>query len=279
MTMVLEGTQADAQHVKRELNRLIHVITVEDMNGTPYVTRDLALIKVQATPETKSEILQMCGHYRARIVDVAMSSIVVEVVGEEPEIEGLAGLLQALRDHRDGPRRRRRHGPRRKRPRHPLRTLVLGRAAFPVRESQLKEYTMATLYYDNDADLTRLDGKTIAVLGFGSQGHAHALNLSDNGADVVVGLRLDSSSWAEAEEQGLKVMTTDEACRAADMIMVLVPDTEQAAVYEADIAPNLEAGNTLMFAHGFNIRYGQIHPPADVDVSMVAPKAPGPPGS
>ena len=94
MTMVLEGAMADAQHVKRELNRLIHVITVEDMNGTPYVTRDLALIKVAATPETKSEILQMCGHYRARIADVAASSILIEVVGEESEIEGLAALLQ-----------------------------------------------------------------------------------------------------------------------------------------------------------------------------------------
>jgi len=134
---------------------------------------------------------------------------------------------------------------------------------------------MAQLYYDNDADLSRLANKTIAVLGFGSQGHAHALNLKDNGADVVVGLRLTSSSWAEAEEKGLKVMSTDEACRVADVIMVLVPDTEQAAVYEADIAPNLSAGNTLMFAHGFNIRYGQIHPPKDIDVSMVAPKAPG----
>lgn len=94
MTMVLEGTNADAQHVKRELNRLIHVITVEDMNGTPYVTRDLALIKVRATADTKGEILQMCNHYRARVVDVAMSCILIEVVGEEPEIEGLAELLQ-----------------------------------------------------------------------------------------------------------------------------------------------------------------------------------------
>jgi acetolactate synthase-1/3 small subunit len=94
MTMVLEGTKADAQHVKRELNRLIHVITVEDMNGTPYVTRDLALIKVHATADTKSEILRMCDHYRARIVDAAAKSIVIEVVGEESEIEGLAGLLQ-----------------------------------------------------------------------------------------------------------------------------------------------------------------------------------------
>jgi ketol-acid reductoisomerase len=134
---------------------------------------------------------------------------------------------------------------------------------------------MAQLYYDKDADLSRLDSRTIAVLGFGSQGHAHALNLSDSGADVIVGLRPSSGSWREAEERGLKVMATGDACRAADIIMVLVPDTEQAAVYDAEIAPGLEAGNTLMFAHGFNIRYGQIHPPADVDVSMVAPKAPG----
>jgi len=134
---------------------------------------------------------------------------------------------------------------------------------------------MAQLYYDNDADLSRLDSRIIAVLGFGSQGHAHALNLSDSGADVIVGLRPSSSSWSVAEGQGLKVMATAEACRAADVVMILLPDTEQAAVYEADIAPNLVAGNTLMFAHGFNIRFGQIHPPDDVDVSMVAPKAPG----
>jgi ketol-acid reductoisomerase len=134
---------------------------------------------------------------------------------------------------------------------------------------------MAQLYYDNDADLSRLAAKTIAVLGFGSQGHAHALNLKDSGARVIVGLRPSSSSWAAAEGQGLEVMATADACRAADMVMVLVPDTEQAAVYEAEIAPNLEPGNTLMFAHGFNIRYGQIHPPDFIDVSMVAPKAPG----
>jgi ketol-acid reductoisomerase len=134
---------------------------------------------------------------------------------------------------------------------------------------------MAQLFYDNDADLSRLDGTTIAVLGFGSQGHAHALNLKDSGADVVVGLRAPSSSRAAAEAAGLEVMDTAGACARADMIMVLVPDTEQAEVYERDIAPNLEPGNTLMFAHGFNIRYGQIHPPDHVDVSMVAPKAPG----
>jgi ketol-acid reductoisomerase len=135
--------------------------------------------------------------------------------------------------------------------------------------------TMAKLFYDDDADLSLLDGKTVAVIGFGSQGHAHALNLRDSGVDVVVGLRPSSASRQAAEEQGLAVMTAAEASRRADVIMVLVPDTEQPAVYEESIAPNLADGDTLMFAHGFNIRYGQIRPPASVDVSMVAPKAPG----
>jgi len=134
---------------------------------------------------------------------------------------------------------------------------------------------MARLFYDNDADLSLLDGKTVAVIGFGSQGHAHALNLRDSGVDVVVGLRPSSASRQATEEQGLTVMTAAEASQRADLIMVLVPDTEQPAVYEESIAPNLSDGNTLMFAHGFNIRYGQIRPPASVDVSMVAPKAPG----
>ncbi len=134
---------------------------------------------------------------------------------------------------------------------------------------------MARLFYDKDADLSLLDGKTVAVLGFGSQGHAHALNLSDSGVKVVVGLRPSSSSRTAAEEQGLTVADPTDACREADVIMMLVPDTEQSEVYETSVAPNLKQGDTLMFAHGFNIRYGQIRPPAAVDVSMVAPKAPG----
>jgi len=134
---------------------------------------------------------------------------------------------------------------------------------------------MAQLFYDKDADLSLLDGKTVAVLGFGSQGHAHALNLSDSGVKVVVGLRPSSSSRTAAEEQGLTVADPTDACREADVVMMLVPDTEQSEVYETSVAPNLKEGDTLMFAHGFNIRFGQIRPPAAVDVSMVAPKAPG----
>jgi ketol-acid reductoisomerase len=134
---------------------------------------------------------------------------------------------------------------------------------------------MAQLFYDNNADLNRLKGRTIAIVGFGSQGHAHALNLKESGLDVVVGLYEGSKSRAKAEAAGLQVLSVAEAAKAAQIIMIVTPDTGQAALYRDEIGPNLSAGKTLMFAHGFNIRYGQIVPPPDVDVSMIAPKAPG----
>lgn len=134
---------------------------------------------------------------------------------------------------------------------------------------------MATIYYDRDADLSLLQGKKIAIIGYGSQGHAHALNLKDSGCDVRVGLYQGSRSWAAAEEAGLTVKTTAEAAAEADIIMMLVPDTVQPQVYAESIAPHLKAGKMLMFAHGFCIHYGQIVPPKDVDVTMIAPKAPG----
>ena len=134
---------------------------------------------------------------------------------------------------------------------------------------------MPRIYYDSDADLGLLTGKTIAVMGYGSQGHAHALNLKESGCNVVVGLYKGSSSWAKAEAEGLKVMTVAEAAEAADVIMVVVPDQTQKKLYEESIQAHLKPGNTLMFAHGFNIHFSQIIPPKDVDVSMIAPKAPG----
>src|SRR5262245_42646153 len=134
---------------------------------------------------------------------------------------------------------------------------------------------MAKIYYDQDADLTVLAGKTVAVTGYGSQGHAHALNLRDSGVAVVVGLPAGSRSRARAAAEGLRVATPAEAAAEADVIMILTPDTGQARLYREDLAPQLKAGDTLMFAHGFNIRFGTIDAPAGVDVSMVAPKAPG----
>ncbi|MCR4647237.1 MAG: ketol-acid reductoisomerase [Oscillospiraceae bacterium] len=131
------------------------------------------------------------------------------------------------------------------------------------------------IFYKQDCDIHKLDGKTVAIIGYGSQGHAHALNLKESGVNVVVGLYEGSKSWAKAEKQGLKVMTTAEAAKAADIIMILIPDEKQKALYESDIKPYLTAGKTLAFAHGFNIHFGCIVPPADVNVIMIAPKAPG----
>ena len=139
----------------------------------------------------------------------------------------------------------------------------------------MSSYENHKIYYEADCDLSVLDGQKIAVIGYGSQGHAHALNLKESGCDVVVGLYEGSKSKAKAEAQGLKVLTTAEAAKWADIVMILTHDETQAAMYAKDIAPNLEAGNMLMFAHGFNIHYGLINPPADVDVTMIAPKAPG----
>ena len=134
---------------------------------------------------------------------------------------------------------------------------------------------MATIYYEKDADRSALEGQRVSVLGFGSQGHAHALNLKDSGHDVRVGLREDSTSWPVAEAAGLRVLPTAQAVRDADVAMVLLPDTAQAASYESEIGPNLEPGNMLMFAHGFNVHFGRIRPPDGVDVTMIAPKGPG----
>lgn len=134
---------------------------------------------------------------------------------------------------------------------------------------------MAKIFYDGDADLNLLKGKTVAVIGFGSQGHAHALNLKDSGVDVVVGLREGSPSWQKAESMGLKVATISQAAQQGDLVMILVPDEVQPGVYKREIEKHLTKGKMLMFAHGFNIHYYQIVPPDNVDVAMVAPKSPG----
>lgn len=134
---------------------------------------------------------------------------------------------------------------------------------------------MARIFYQQDCDLQKLAGKTVAIIGYGSQGHAHALNLKDSGVDVIVGLYEGSKSWAKAEAQGLKVMTSAEAAKAADIIMILINDEKQAALYKESIEPNLTEGKTLAFAHGFNIHFGCIKPPKNVNVIMIAPKGPG----
>ncbi|WP_288988895.1 ketol-acid reductoisomerase, partial [uncultured Cobetia sp.] len=131
------------------------------------------------------------------------------------------------------------------------------------------------LYYDKDCDLSLIQGKKVVILGYGSQGHAHANNLKESGVDVTVALRRSSSSWAKAEAAGLKVAEVEEAVKAADLVMILAPDENQKAIYENQVEPNLKQGATLAFAHGFNVHYNQVVPRADLDVIMIAPKAPG----
>ena len=134
---------------------------------------------------------------------------------------------------------------------------------------------MAKIYYQEDCNLALLEGKTIAIIGYGSQGHAHALNAKESGCDVIIGLYEGSKSWAKAEAQGFKVYTAEEAAKKADIIMILINDEKQAKLYKESIEPNLEEGNMLMFAHGFAIHFGQIVAPKNVDVAMIAPKGPG----
>ena len=134
---------------------------------------------------------------------------------------------------------------------------------------------MAKIFYQQDCNLSVLDGKTVAVIGYGSQGHAHALNMKESGVHVIIGLYAGSKSWAKAEAAGFEVYTAAEAAKKADVIMILINDEKQAKLYKESIEPNLEAGNALMFAHGFAIHFGQIIPPKDVDVLMIAPKGPG----
>ncbi len=134
---------------------------------------------------------------------------------------------------------------------------------------------MATIYYDKDANLDLLKKRKVAIIGYGSQGHAHALNLKDSGVDVRVGLHAGTKSKAKAEGAGLRVVSVADASREADVIMVLIPDQTQKKVYDEEIAPHLSKGKALLFAHGFNIHFGQVRPPADVDVLLVAPKGPG----
>ena len=134
---------------------------------------------------------------------------------------------------------------------------------------------MSEMYYDAQADLSLLEGKRVAIIGYGSQGHAHALNLHESGVDVVVGLYSGSKSWPVAEEAGLAVATVEDAVKRSDLVMLLLPDEKQAQIYRTSVAPNLKSGSYLAFAHGFNIHFGQITPPSDVNVIMIAPKGPG----
>ena len=309
MTLVVRGDEFVIEQVIKQLYKLIDVIKVTDLTDESRVERELVLIRVNAEPQHRAEILRTADIFRAKVVDVTPLTFILEATGDRREAGGLHRAAAPHGDPGDRPHRQgghrarpqdarpaRRDGQARATERRParggLRGLVTwgapgaphapalvaprGTRGAPRSSDQKGLDSMpAKIYYDQDADLGLLKGKKIAIIGYGSQGHAHALNLKDTGQDVVVGLYKGSKSWAKAEKDGLRVATVPEAAQMADVIMILLPDQSQRDVFEREIRGGMGKGKMLMFAHGFNIHFNQVVPPPDVDVSMIAPKAPG----
>ena len=259
MTVVAVGDELILNQIEKQLGKLVEVIEIFPLKPEESVYRELVLVKVEADEKQRSSLVSIADIFRARIIDVAPASLVIEVTGDQSKIDGLLAMLEGfnvVEMVRTG-----------------LSGIKRGLGEIDIEIGGLEK--MAKIFYESDCDLSLLDGKTVAVIGYGSQGHAHALNMKESGVNVIIGLYEGSKSWKKAEEQGFEVYTSAEAAKKADIIMILINDELQAKLYKESIEPNLEEGNMLMFAHGFNIHFGQIVPPKNVDVTMVAPKGPG----
>ncbi len=256
MTITLHGDDVLVEQAAKQLYRLIDVLKVQDVTSDPTVEHEIALIKVRADDRNRGEVLTIADMYKAKVVDLAAESLIVR--GDRDGVRGgRADRASAgLRHQGARPLGYRRHVP-----------------GCRVDRGGSQAMT-AKMYYDTDADPKALAGQKIVIIGYGSQGHAHAQNLHDSGYDVTV-VEANPKARALAEEAGLKTADIAAAVKAADVIMILLPDTIQKKVYEAEIAPNMHAGQLLMFAHGFNIRFDRIKPGEGIDVGMVAPKGPG----
>ena len=285
MTVVVDVEDLPLEQVTKQLNKLVEVLKVVELDRDSSVQRQIVLVKVRADANTRSQVTEIVQLFRGKVVDVTPEALSVEVTGNAGAVwrEGTCPV---------------RH--RRARPRHPLDHRprpALGRLTHPSQGTDRpkpavrprhtlasshtapippKEWpTMAEMFYDDDADLSVIQGRKVAVIGYGSQGHAHALNLRDSGVDVRVGLAEGSTSRAKAQDEGLRVLTVVDAVKEADLVVILTPDQVQRTVYAEQIQPNLREGAALLFGHGFNIRFGYITPEAGSDVIMVAPKGPG----
>ena len=288
MTVVVDVEEFPLEQVTKQLNKLVEVLKVVELDPNASVQRQVVLIKVRADPTTRSSILETVELFRAKVIDVAHDSLTIECTGKSEKVQALLHVLEPYGVRELVQSGHRRRGPRpavdhRPEPAHRLSTA--GRRADrhtdpPAYRKRLspneKELaTMAEMFYDDDADLSVIQGKKVAVIGYGSQGHAHALNLRDSGVDVRVGLAEGSKSKAKAEAEGLTVKSVADAVKEADLVVILTPDQVQRHVYANEIQPNLKEGAALLFGHGFNIRFGYIKPEAGSDVLMVAPKGPG----
>ncbi len=245
ITIVASGDDEILDQIEKQVAKLVDVRDIKVLEPEDSVYRELVLIKIKAAAKERQSVISVADIFRAKIIDVAPESLTVELTGTQSKIEAFISLLEGYDKN------------------------------IKTKKKNMEEEEMANIYYQEDCNLAMLDGKTIAVIGYGSQGHAHALNAKESGCNVIIGLYEGSKSWAKAEAQGFEVYTAAEAAKKADIIMILINDELQAKMYKESIEPNLEPGNMLMFAHGFNIHFGQIVPPADVDVTMIAPKGPG----
>ena len=274
MTIVVNVDESPLEQVTKQLNKLVNVIKILEHDPGTAVERELMLVKVHAQGDARARIMEIAEVFRVNVVDVTASTLTVEASGKPDKLEALRqlldefGIVELSRTGRIALSRGRAGDPR-----------AVGAASGELVQNQTtgtgRDTEMATIYYEKDTDTGVLADQKIAILGYGSQGHAHALNLQDSGYDVRVGLRPGSASRVQAQAAGLRVLDTAEAVAEADIVMCLLPDTSHAKVYGEDIAPNLKDGDMLMFAHGFSIHFQTVVPPEGVDVTMIAPKGPG----
>ena len=279
ITVVVDVDALPLEQVTKQLNKLINVIKIVELEDSASVQRELLLVKVKADATQRTGVLEVVQLFRAHVVDVVPDTVVIEATGGPGKLDALLAALEPF-----GIREIVQSG-----------TVAIGRGSRSITDRALERVNrsrltfrfhpqnhhtprrpiVAELFYDDDADLSIIANKKVAVIGYGSQGHAHSLNLRDSGVDVTVGLREGSASRAKAENQGLKVASVADAVREADVVVILAPDQVQRIVYRDEIEPNLKDGAALVFGHGFNIRFGYIKPAAGHDVLMVAPKGPG----
>ena len=287
MTIVVNVEDSPLEQVTKQLNKLVEVIKIVELDGSGSVNRELMLVKVRADAATRGQVLDAVQLFRAKVVDVAPDAVTIEVTGNADKLGDFRRVLEpfGIRELVQSGMVAIGRGPRSisERSSRPIAVPVAaGRRCLTPPPTQPAvpaepegEPTVAQMFYDDDADLSLIQGKNVAVLGYGSQGHAHALSLRDSGVDVRVGLPESSKSRAKAEAEGLRVLTPAEAVEESDVIVILAPDHVQRKLYTESVEPHITPGDTLVFGHGFNIRFGYITPPEGVDVIMIAPKGPG----
>ena len=274
MTIVVTVDEFPLEQVTKQLNKLINVIKIVEQDADASVARELVLIKVRADASVRTQVIETVNLFRAKVIDVSPESVTIEATGTRSKLDALLRMLDpyGIREIVQSGRRRRRPWAEVHHRDSLVHSSITNKS--PMNRGEVNSVAVE-MFYDDDADLSIIQGRKVAVIGYGSQGHAHSLSLRDSGVDVRIGLKEGSKSRAKAEEQGLTVGTPAEVSEWADVIMVLAPDTAQASIFTNDIEPNLKDGDALFFGHGLNIHFDLIKAPEFVTVGMVAPKGPG----